>query len=418
MREWALRPGADPIYRQGLLMSGSYLFVGVVNYGYQIVMGRILRAEDYGAFCALFSFLYIMGIVEQSIMMGTAWVAARSRENSMKYALYGRIWKQVLIGSILVFGLLLWMNDSIRCFLNLSSWVPVAVTSSNILFSIPLALNFGFLLGAARLNSLAGWWILQSLTKFVCGVCLVKGGLGLTGALGAVSFSSLVCWIGASVSVRSGENPKDYHGTHVDLGQYYKLCLYGILFSFCFAVPTNVDLMIVKSHFSCGESSVYAAAAVLAKAMIFLPFGISNAFFPRVARRPDDPVDAPLLLRKALVYSVCVVGPLVVLYGLWPSEILDLAFGGRYAAASPLVRWFGIAMFLFGINLIILHYYFARVDLRYMTMFAVVTVGEIIWVWMCRETLAHVIFVLMVGNGLVLLIGMLMLVARPALPGR
>src|SRR5678816_4431134 len=92
---------------------GLYLFVAtfvanVLGYGYQVVMARLLRPEEYAVLTALFGILILESISSQVIQSATAKLAAQYRARDEEAALHAfvRRWAVRVGGGAAAVGVL------------------------------------------------------------------------------------------------------------------------------------------------------------------------------------------------------------------------------------------------------------------------------------------------------------------------
>src|SRR6185295_3089887 len=142
---------------------GPYLFIAtfvanVLGYGYQVVMARLLRPEEYAVLTALFGILILESISSQVIQSATAKLAAQYRARDEEAALHAfvRRWAARVGGGAATFGL-------------------------------------GLLQGLARFVWMGTALVAQAGGRLAAGVMLVLAGFGVdgafTGATAAIALS-------------------------------------------------------------------------------------------------------------------------------------------------------------------------------------------------------------------------------------
>jgi len=95
----------------------------------------------------------------------------------------------------------------------------------------------------------------------------------------------------------------------------------------CFAILTQVDLILVRHYFPPTEVGIYASAAVLGRAIMYMPASLILALFPMVAEAHTRNQKSYHLLVKASAYTVVLAGSGTLLYILFPRFIMGLLFG-------------------------------------------------------------------------------------------
>ena len=181
----------------------------------------------------------------------------------------------------------------------------------------------------------------------------------------------------------------------------------------------NVDVIMVKRQIGGDAAGAYAAAAVAAKAVVWVAIGIGLYLLPeatRAARHGENP--RPFLAR-ALAVVGAVAAPMLVVYAVAPETVLRLAFGEETVIAADALFVLGCAMTLLAIGYLAVQYMLALGRMAFLPALAVVAVAEIVLLgglgleslW----TFAAVVLVVQATAALsVLAIGLLAPVRRPA----
>lgn len=95
----------------------------------------------------------------------------------------------ILLG-LIVFVLLLSSSNHIASFLNIKSTIPVVIVAVVLIFSVLVPVNTGILQGLQKFEWLGFINVLYAATKLISGIILVRIGLGVNGALGALIVAS------------------------------------------------------------------------------------------------------------------------------------------------------------------------------------------------------------------------------------
>jgi len=144
------------------------------------------------------------------------------------------------------------------------------------------------------------------------------------------------------------------------------------------AVLQNVDVIMVKRQIGGDEAGAYAAAAVAAKAVVWVAIGIGLYLLPeatRAARHGEDP--RPVLMR-ALGVVAAVAVPMLFVYAVAPATVLRLAFGPDTVVAADALFVLGCAMTLLAIGYLGVQYSLALGRIGFLPALAAVAVAEVI----------------------------------------
>jgi O-antigen/teichoic acid export membrane protein len=143
------------------------------------------------------------------------------------------------------------------------------------------------------------------------------------------------------------------------------------------AVLQNVDVIMVKRQIGGDAAGAYAAAAVAAKAVVWVAIGIGLYLLPeatRAARAGEDPRRA---LKRALALVGAVAVPMLIVYALVPGTVLRLAFGPETVRAQDALLVLGVAMTLLAVGYLAVQYMLALGRVAFLPALAVVAALEI-----------------------------------------
>ena len=132
-----------------------------------------------------------------------------------------------------------------------------------------------------------------------------------------------------------------------------------VLGLFLVAVLQNVDVILVKRQIGGDEAGAYAAAAVAAKAVVWVAIGVGLYLLPAAVRRAVEGGDPrPILLRALAVVSLVAL-PMLLAYAVAPELVLRLAFGEETVVASGALFTLGLAMTLLAAGYLCVQYMLA-----------------------------------------------------------
>lgn len=394
----------DGLFRDSAILIVASLLSGGLNYLFQIVMGRLLGPEQYGVFGSLFSLSYLVTVLSTGVgYCATKYVSSLS-EGRRSAFLTGFTFRVGAAGVLLLL-LLLAATPAISAFLGISDPLLVAAIVVSLVLSLFVSLNRGALQGVQRFVIFGAVGVGRSALKLVVGVGLVLLGFGVYGALGALLIASLAALFATTLSLRG------YYANRTafdSFGDVYRYAVPSMLVAFCFTIPTNADVVLVKSMFTASETGVYTAVTVFGKVLVFLPSGITSALFPKVSTDHASGEETNQLLRRALLYTGVLVAGATGATILFPEWLLTLVFGASYARGATLLPWYGAMVAVFSLNLVFLNFAHARNERFFVYVFAVLTVAELTGVYLFAESMLSIIRTMLLVNVAILLIGVVL----------
>ncbi len=255
----------------------------------------------------------------------------------------------LVVALILVAGAPWWAE-----FFNTESATPFAILGVGMPFYLVQAVGRGVLQGRLTFGPLAATFVVEMLVRVITGVALVALGFGVIGATIGLTVSFVATWLHVRhLSTRSpGEKPDA--NVVSDLLRYalpVGVLLLGQI------IINNGDVLIAKRFLEPTTAGVYAAIALVGRAVFFLSWSVATTLFPAAAQREEAGEDSDGLLYAGLgivaAMGVCFVGGAKLLGGI----VLGEVFGPEYAGVSNPLAWYAFATSLFAMaNLVVSHH--------------------------------------------------------------
>ncbi len=344
----------EPIPAQGISVQGTAI-VGaglavsqVIAMLQMLVVARILGPEQYGVFGA-------MAVV---LLIGST-VLAATQVTIARHVASGRSLQQIGASSVLAAGVVtcalgaavapllsrvLNLDDVAGLLLVAVTFVPFAVTGAQL----------GLLQGYEKHSRLGALYVLATLLRVigaVAGAALGQTadsamlGLAIGATLGAVAGHVVLV---ERLSWRSEEGTRHYlveaaHAAHA------LIALYAL---------TNLDVLLARAQLSAFDAGLYAAGALVARAVFFLPQAILVAAFPRIVAGARN-------AQRQAVAAVAILGLLATaLVALFPTLAVSIMAGEQYLAVTDDAWLFALAGAGFGVVQVLLYARMAHNDRR------------------------------------------------------
>jgi O-antigen/teichoic acid export membrane protein len=393
----------------GLIRYGGFLFGATMaanasNYIFHMIISRLLSPSQYGILNSLLSIFLIISLPVETIKtVITKYVSklyVHYNYGEIKYFVL-RTSRGLFLCGIICFLLIALSSGCINSFLKMPSRAPVITLGSLIPLIFLMPVGYGLLQGLEKFAALSSNILIATLSRLLFGVLFVLAGLGAGGALAGSILQNLVAIGLVLISVRFLLK-EERVVKQITKKEVYGYSLPVFLSLLCFAILTNVDMILVKHFFDPVKAGYYSAAALVAKAILLLPSAIIMVMFPKVSRLYALGQKTYPLLKKSLLYSFFLSALAVFACLGFPHLIVRLLFGTKYLVLTPsLLSRFVIAITPFALSLIIINYNLAlhRSKLLYPLILGVLS--EITFIWFFHSTLSSVIY-LLAGNGLLI----------------
>ncbi|MHB9118252.1 MAG: oligosaccharide flippase family protein [Burkholderiales bacterium] len=357
------------------LMFVSTVGGGILGYVFQILMGRMLSVPDYGLFITLMALLAVVGVPLGTLSMVVSRRASGYRAKNQPERMAAMFWwvnRRMLWVALAVvlctLPLTPWLRDSFHLLSIVPVWIFLLIAFTVLFGPVNIAFlqaqqNFRWL----TINGLA----VHGFKILFCGV-LVYAGLNLNGALMGIVLASLAAWLLTywplrhSVTLPAGTTVA---GGHLS----FRGVIPVLIANLSFAVMTQLDIILVNHYYNTHQAGVYAAAAILGKAVMYLPGAIAIAMFPMVAENESRALGSAHLFFNAMALTAGLSGAGALFYFLFADNIMTLFYGQKYQGAAELLKLYGFAMLPMTLVMVAEHFLIAkgRVIFAYVMMFGI-----------------------------------------------
>src|SRR3989338_2764016 len=402
---------SDKIFKASSLLFACMMFGNVANFLYQAYMSRVLSTEEFGMLNALLSLGVIVSLPIQTlhtiVANATSHLKAKEAHHHISKLFYKLLFKVSIVGTcgIIIFTLL---SGYLQNFLNISSIYPLLIVGLLILLGFLLSVNLGILQGLQSFNYFGIFSGISGLLKLVFGALLVYLGLGVEGAIGGIVLGSFIVFLSSATILRltlvKFKSPNPIKEEEVYISGSFSYSVPVLIALLCFTSLTNIDLILVRHFFPPEEAGDYAVAAVLGKAILFLPGAIVLAMFPMAAESHALKADSYHFLKKSLAFASLLSGTGVLAYILVPELLVTTLMGAKHASTAHLVRYYGIAMFPFVFINIFMFFNLATHRLRFLYALIVGSLAEILLIYAFLSSLQQVIYILISISSTILVV--------------
>jgi O-antigen/teichoic acid export membrane protein len=373
-------------------LAAATLANNAIQLVFTVVFTRLLGATDYGTLAALVSAFLILLVVGQSVQMAAAREAALDslgHPELLRATLHA--WtRKLLVAFVAVAAASALLREPLAALIGVDDvpWAAAAIPPTGVLWML-LCLQRGALQGLREYRPVGVSIVGEGFMRLLFALVLVGAGMGVTGALLGTPLSFVVVglWLERELHRRVGPVGTD-HGPLRTLRSLIGNGWVPILALFMLASLQNIDVILAKHQLTGDEAGSYAAAAVAAKAVVWVAIGIGLHLLPEATRRAAAGLDPRRVLLRALAMATVVAAPALLIFAVAPELLMRLAFGPDLTQAADALLVLGIAMTLLA---------FAYLTVQYM-----VALGETSFLWVLGAVALAEPFVLTTsGEGIV-----------------
>ena len=351
----------------------------VLGFGYQLVMARLLTAEQYAILIALFGILILESISSQVIQSATAKLAAqyRARDEEAALHLFVRRWSaRVAVAMAGLAALVIALAGPISGGLALPL-LAVVMLGVSLFFAGMFTFALGLLQGLARFGWMGSVLIVQAGSRLVLGVALVVLGFGVNGAFAGAAVAIAVSVAVAAFPLAPLLRAARRAVAIVELGasetRFFALAAIVLL---AYASLTNIDAVLAPAVLTPSEAGTYAGAVTMGKVVLFAPIAIGFLLLERTARAHarGEPTERALFL--AIAFVLATSGIVALAYIAAPSFFVTVVVGGQYPGTAVVAPIYGVAALANALLNLWISYFVGRGEMRVGILLAVAVVVE------------------------------------------
>jgi O-antigen/teichoic acid export membrane protein len=360
-------------------LAGATLANNAIQLVFTVVFTRLLGATEYGTLAALVSAFLILMVAGQSVQMAAAREAALDRlgrPELLRATLHA--WtRRLLVALVAVAAAAVLLREQLAALIGVDDvpWAAALIPPTGVLWML-LSLQRGALQGLRVYQPIGVSIVAEAAGRLIFGLAFVGLGLGVTGALlgTPVAFAFIVLWLERELHRRVGLGT-----VRESLRTLRSLIGDGwvpILGLFLLASLQNVDVIVAKHRLDGDAAGSYAAAAVAAKAVVWVAIGVGLHLLPEATRRAAAGLDPRPVLLRALAILGIVAAPALLVFALAPELLLRLAFGPDLTQAADALLLLGAAMTLLAVAYLTVQYMVALHETRFLWVLGVVALAE------------------------------------------
>jgi O-antigen/teichoic acid export membrane protein len=254
-------------------------------------------------------------------------------------------------------------------------WAAAATLPTACLW-LMVCVERGALQGFQRYRTVGMSMIGEQVARLVFGLVLVAVGLHVTGAFLGTPLALMAVIVALSVPLerqigapREGEPPNP-------LLELLRRAWAPVVALGLVAWLQDGHVIIVKHLVSGREAGAWGAAAVAAKAVVWVAIGVSLYLVPETARRAREGEDArPILLRTLGVIAILAV-PAILIFAVASNPLLKTVFGSKFTSSASALPFLGLAMSLLAVTFLTVQYKLALHRAQFIAVLAVAAVVQ------------------------------------------
>lgn len=354
--------GQSSFIRHNAILFVGSVGVGVLNYLYYPVLGRLLQPGAFGEVQTLVSLFLQIVIFLNVLGLLTVNIVANHGDSPRAQQTIFELEKLALVISVLILITAVALGPVLQKFFNFDASLPFIILALSVVVSVPATFRTAYLRGKELFGmaSIAG--LIGAAAKLAFSVLFILMGFGTTGAISGLILAQLASFGYAAVRARQqGFGPSlrsnllrwpDMRLILPEL-RYALLVLVGSLVITAFY---SIDIIVVKHYFDAHTAGLYAGIATVARIILFLTGSISQVLMPAVKLN-----NAPGSNRQILIKSTYLLAGIggAALLGFWfmPRLVIGTLMGADYLPYAHLLPRLSLMIFIVSLlNLFVLYF--------------------------------------------------------------
>jgi O-antigen/teichoic acid export membrane protein len=351
---------------------------------FTVLLTRLLGKTGYASLAALVAAFLILQVSGQAMQAAAARAIVRWTERG-HHEPYREVWSwtiQALVLSVaaLVLGVVFRQPLADLIGVGPHPWAAAVLPVSGTLFLL-VCLQRGALQGLGDFDAVGGSIVMEAVLRLGAAIVLVAIGMEVTGAFAAAPIAFAVLAFGMDRRLRAkhiddpeGVKEGDQPVPLWRLARWERTVIVSLLLV---AIMQNVDTILAKRELAESVAGSYAAAAVAAKAVVWVAVGVALQLLPEATRRAVAGEDPHPVLRRAIAFLFLIGVPAILIFVAIPGWLLRTAFGPGFDSASGALPLLGVAMLLLSITLMSVQYLSAIGRHRHLVPLLVLAIVEV-----------------------------------------
>lgn len=346
---------SSPLVRSGLAFGGAIAAANILTAGTQLALARLLAPSEYSLLVTLFVVITVVGVplggLQATVARQVAAALATGGDPFAGVAIRAaaRALLRLAVPAALVAGA---VAVPLAFLLDVRRPWPIVAAGATIAASVALTVVWGSLQGSHRFIELSWAQVGFALLKLLAAVTAAALGASVGGVMTAVAAATVVTLALGTLPLA----PYLRASAHAAVGRVSLVTRYSASAGAAltlFTVMTTLDVLVARVTLRAELAGAYAAASVLARALLVIPTAVTTVLFPKVSILRDRSRERRhLLAGLAATLALCLAATAVI--WLDAPQILDVVFGSRYAPAAHWIGPLSLAMSFYAVAFVYL----------------------------------------------------------------
>lgn len=394
----------SPLVKGSFLLAVAGLLGNLLNYLFNVLIGRSLGPSLYGAFGSLMSITAIILVLASGVQIVSAKYTSGFMVGKKEkiHSLFVVLNKKMAMVGLLVFLLFASLSPFIAHFLKFPSYLPILLLSFIFLIAFLVPVARGILQGLQKFFFLALATTLESGIKFFAALILLALGFSLNGAVLALILGAFISYVVVFFPLRKMLAQKQNQEV-LKTKKIKEDTVAVTLFYLGSTLLITLNIIFVKYYFPPFEAGLFVSVSTLSLIIFYLISAVVAVALPQISQKFHEGGNHLKILKEAIVLAL-IIGILIVsLYFLFPGGIVKIFFGQQYLMAAPYLGLYALSIIFYSLAQLFVTYFFAIQENRPAYLPLVASGVFLVLLFFFHQTLWQIISISLVLNFLLLL---------------
>lgn len=399
----------NKLLRHELIKGSFFVFIGstVGNFSaylFHIIVGRMLKPEEYAVIASLISFLYIAGfptaMFNTVIVRKMASLSAKNDYQGIK-SIFNFFLIRILFFCLAITIFFFIVKKPIADFLKIENSMLIFITGLTYAFSLFSTVNMATLQGLLKFFSYSWIQIVYSIFKVFVTFMAIFFGFGVFGVTtGLLIITILYCVLSLK--------PLAFVFKYKERKQTFAIKTY--LSAMWIGMPlvgmglmVTTDLLLVKHFFSSFDAGLYAAMSTIGRVILFATSSIAVVLLPLSTKKKESGQSSRKVFELSQLLSISVSLLIVLIYFYYPDFIVTIFYGKNYHSISSYLGLIGIYFLFYNISNLFVNYYISLRKQKILVFPIVCAVTQVVLISLFHSSFSQILYV-MISSILLLLI--------------
>lgn len=407
-------------FKHPFIASGFIVFAGtmgsnVLNYLFNLILGKFLEPSDFGTFSSLNSLTYLIYIPATTLMLVMTKYVSEKKANDELHAVshfFKYLTQYLFIFGLIVFLFFLIFSSTIAKFLNIADSKLLVITGVTFVIIFPLSALRGVMNGLLHMGTLSVNLLVEAMVRVILVFILLIIGFGVVGGIVSPVASSVAAYILGVVYIKKTVIKRDDNNSTVKDNKIkwrkmtgYAFPVFVTLF-FMNGLYTN-DIVLAKHFLSPKEAGLYSAIALTGKIVFFGSSFLSGLLFPFVANAHARGESGREFLTYTLAVTALIAFAITAIFYLVPNHIIFAMFGKNYISIAPYLPIFGLFMSLVTISYVFMNFFLSTSRTKAVILPIIASLIQVIGILIRHNSIEDIIIVNVISSATLIFLIML-----------